>query len=92
MDSLASLALATEAPSEELLNRPPQSRHEYIISRKMIKNIVCMAIYMIIVVYTIVFAGEYFYPEPIAALRFGRSDKYVFPGRLYDWDGSPLWA
>lgn len=27
MDTLASLALATESPSDELLNRPPNSRH-----------------------------------------------------------------
>ena len=91
MDSFASLALATEQPTLDLLNRPPYSRDEYIISRKMVKNMVSMAIYMIIIVYSIVFAGEYFYPEPDKTLRFGRSDKFVYPGRIYDWDGTPLW-
>ena len=92
MDSFASLALATEPPTLELLNRPPYSRDEYIISRKMVKNLVSMALYMIIVVYSIVFAGEYFFPEPDKDLRFGWSDKFVFPGRLTNWDGSPLWS
>ncbi len=41
--------------------------------------------------YSIVFAGEYFFPEPNQYLRFGYSDKFVHPGRLYDWDGTPLW-
>jgi Ca2+ transporting ATPase len=91
MDSFASLALATEAPTKELLDRPPYRRDEYIISRKMVKNMVGMAIYQIIVIYSIVFAGEYFFPEPSVEYRYGRDSQYVFPGRLTDWDGSPLW-
>lgn len=39
MDSLASLALATERPTEILLQRPPYRKKEYIISRKMVKHI-----------------------------------------------------
>jgi Ca2+ transporting ATPase len=92
MDSFASLALATEPPTPDLLNRMPYSRDEYIISRKMVKNMVSMALYQIIVVYSIVFAGEYFYPEPDLTWRFGRSDKFVFPGRPTNWDGTPLWS
>jgi magnesium-transporting ATPase (P-type) len=45
MDSLASLALATEPPTPELLDRPPYSRDEYIISRKMVKHIIAMALW-----------------------------------------------
>ncbi len=33
MDTLASLALATEPPMESLLDRKPYKRDEYIISR-----------------------------------------------------------
>ena len=32
MDSLASIALASEKPTPELLNRPPYRKKEYIIS------------------------------------------------------------
>jgi len=49
MDSFASLALATEPPTLELLNRPPYRRDEYIVSRKMVKNLLGMSIFMIIV-------------------------------------------
>jgi len=39
MDSLASLALATEIPTDALLARPPYRKGEYIISKKMVKHI-----------------------------------------------------
>ena len=45
MDSLASLALATEMPKESLLNRAPYRKDEYIISRKMMKHLLGMSIY-----------------------------------------------
>lgn len=45
MDSLASLALATESPKPELLERPPYRKAEYIISRKMVKHILGQAIF-----------------------------------------------
>lgn len=63
MDSLASLALATEAPTMELLKRAPQARDDYIISRKMTKHIWMMSVYMSLIVFGIVFMGETFIPE-----------------------------
>ena len=91
IDSLAALALATEPPKIDLLNRPPQGRDEYIISRKMLKQIIPMSMYMIAVMYAICFAGEKFFPEPNVDYRFDRPEvPYVYPGRLYDWDGSEL--
>jgi len=39
MDTLASLALATEAPNENLLLRKPHSRNDYMITKKMFKHI-----------------------------------------------------
>ncbi|MCP9266268.1 Calcium-transporting ATPase [Dirofilaria immitis] len=40
MDTLASLALATELPTEDLLERKPYGRTKSLISRTMVKNIV----------------------------------------------------
>ena len=45
MDSLASLALATEEPKDDLLQRPPYRKKEYIVAPKMIKHILGMSIY-----------------------------------------------
>lgn len=63
MDTLASLALATEPPTEALLYRKPHNRFEYIVSRKMVKHILGQAILQIIVLMIFVFAGEKFLPE-----------------------------
>jgi len=63
MDTLGPLALATEPPTEDLLDRPPHSRDEYIISKKMFKHIIGQAIFQIIVIMVLVFAGENFIPE-----------------------------
>jgi Ca2+ transporting ATPase len=93
MDSFASLALATEPPSIKLLDKEPYKRDEYIVSRKMMKNMLAMAAYMIIIIYAIVFAGETFYPEPDIYWRISRPDvPYLFPGRVTDWDGTPLYS
>ena len=69
MDTLASLALATELPTEELLERKPYGRTKPLISRTMMKNIVGHAIYQLAVVFTILFAGL----PPIAALPLSTS-------------------
>lgn len=39
MDTLASLALATEMPTNELLERKPYGRKKSLISRTMVKNV-----------------------------------------------------
>ena len=57
MDTLASLALATELPSEELLNRKPYGRTKPLISRTMMKNIIGHSVYQLVVILTILFAG-----------------------------------
>ena len=57
----------------------------------MLKQIVPMALYMIGVMYSICFGGEYFFPEPNTDYRFNHPTvPYVYPGRLYDWDGTEL--
>ena len=63
MDTLASLALATEPPNEGLLDRHPHSRDEYIISATMFKHILGQAIFQIIVLLALIFAGDHFIPE-----------------------------
>ena len=44
MDSLGSLALSTEDPSDELLYRHPHSKREYIISPRMWKHVIAQSI------------------------------------------------
>jgi len=57
MDTLASLALATEPPTEDLLNRKPYGRTKPLISRTMMKNIIGHSVYQLTVIFVILFAG-----------------------------------
>jgi Ca2+ transporting ATPase len=81
MDTLGSLALATEPPSEELLTRPPHSRDEYIISKTMFKHILGQAALQFIIILTLVFTAERFIPESVDEF-----DSTVFAGRPdFEW-------
>lgn len=60
MDTLASLALATEPPTEELLNRKPYGRTKFIISPIMMRNIVGQSIYQLGITLLILYAGHHF--------------------------------
>ena len=50
MDSLASLALATEPPDDSLLQRMPVKRNAFIVSGKMWFNMLGHSLYQLIVV------------------------------------------
>ncbi|KAM3844126.1 plasma membrane calcium-transporting ATPase 3 isoform 1-T1 [Vipera latastei] len=58
MDTFASLALATEPPTEALLLRRPYGRNKPLISRTMMKNILGHAVYQLIIIFTLLFVGE----------------------------------
>jgi len=93
MDTLAALALATEAPSESLLQRKPYGKSDNMISKTMIKHIIGQAIYQIAVVIILVFAADYFIPEyltpndslPASAIYSsnGNGQQYMRSGRFY---------
>lgn len=59
MDTFASLALATEPPTEALLLRKPYGRNKPLISRTMMKNILGHAVYQLTIIFTLLFAGKY---------------------------------
>ncbi|XP_076304667.1 plasma membrane calcium-transporting ATPase 2-like isoform X10 [Tachypleus tridentatus] len=61
MDTLASLALATELPTSQLLLRKPYGRTKPLISRTMMKNILGHAIYQLVVIFTLLFLGHEFF-------------------------------
>ncbi|XP_018024131.1 plasma membrane calcium-transporting ATPase 4-like, partial [Hyalella azteca] len=58
MDTLASLALATEPPTPDLLLRKPYGRTKPLISRTMMKNILGQAVYMISTIFILLFYGD----------------------------------
>ena len=64
MDSFASLALATEDPTEALLDRKPYSREASILTPMMKLNIVSQSIFQISTLTVIIFYGDYIFGVP----------------------------
>ncbi|XP_071193036.1 plasma membrane calcium-transporting ATPase 2 isoform X6 [Salvelinus alpinus] len=58
MDTFASLALATEPPTEALLKRKPYGRNKPLISSTMTKNILGHGIYQLVIIFSLLFVGE----------------------------------
>ena len=89
MDSLASLALATDPPTDDLLLLPPYKKDDYIITKTMMKHIIGQSVYQIAILFSILFEGEYFIPEEriyINNIHF-HVNGYVRTGRRYSYSG-----
>ncbi|GKT86073.1 LOW QUALITY PROTEIN: calcium-translocating P-type ATPase [Colletotrichum tofieldiae] len=57
MDTFAALALATDPPTEKILDRPPQRKDAPLITINMWKMIIGQAIFQLIITITLYFAG-----------------------------------
>ena len=64
MDSFASLALATEPPSEDLLKRKPYKKTTDILTKMMKVNIGSQAILQIVILLVVLFFGEMIFGVP----------------------------
>lgn len=64
MDTLASLCLATEMPTADLLLRKPYGRTKPLISRTMAKNIIGQAVYQLTVIFALLFVGDQLFDVP----------------------------
>lgn len=64
MDSFASLALATESPSEELLKRKPYNRDASLLTPMMKLNIFTQSIFQMIILIIILFYGDIMFGVP----------------------------
>jgi len=70
MDTLASLALATELPTPDLLLRKPYGRTKPLISRTMMKNILGQAIYQLVVIFSLLFIGKYIFESHVLIFTY----------------------
>ena len=57
MDTFAALALATDAPTEKILNRKPAPKRAPLITTNMWKMIIGQSIFQLVVTFTLYFAG-----------------------------------
>lgn len=69
MDSLGSLALATEGPTKKILDGLPVGRSEFLLTPKMIRNLCIQSIYQIAIIFIILYAGDIIFgtevPDPL---------------------------
>eukprot|EP01136_Pigoraptor_vietnamica_P010647 Opistho-1_new@48531 len=64
MDSFASLALATEPPTDALLERKPYGRNKPLLSRRMVLMMLGQSIYQLTVMFVLIFVGEKIFNVP----------------------------
>ena len=64
MAKFTALALSTEPPSDEVLERHPESTNEYIVRPEMWKNIIGQSIYQVVWLCVILFAGDIIFVVP----------------------------
>ncbi|TMW69043.1 hypothetical protein Poli38472_001199 [Pythium oligandrum] len=64
MDSFASLALATEEPTQAMLERKPYPKNQPLLSKKMTKHIIGQSILQLIILLVLTFYGEKMFDIP----------------------------
>ena len=102
MDSLGSLALATEPPYEELLHREPTRKEESIINGKMWKHIIIQSLAeLILLIILYLLAPKFIEEDDIVRSAeneiinrcytdFPGKPKYIISGTSIDWDDGKL--
>ena len=89
MDSLASLALATEEPTDDVLDRDPQDPDEFIVTPLMFKHIFGQALCQLALLFAFTFDGENMFREfemdDSKVCHNPNNHDFVCSGRLYDF-------
>ncbi|XP_008789606.2 calcium-transporting ATPase 5, plasma membrane-type-like [Phoenix dactylifera] len=58
MDTLGALALATEPPTDQLMDRPPVGRREHLVTKVMWRNLIVQALYQVTILLVLNFDGR----------------------------------
>jgi len=63
MDTFAALALATELPTDALLNRKPYGRTKPLITQRMARTVLMHALYQLVIIFTLLYKPLEFIPD-----------------------------
>ena len=88
MDSLASLALASEPPTDELLQRNPVNRSKSIVTVRMWANMLGQASYQLVIIMFLLFGGPRVFelePGHIVEREGINSEHYTFIFNAFVW-------
>lgn len=90
MDTFASLALATQPPTQSMLHRPPVPKNVSIVTKLMWKHILGQAVVELIIVFVLMYYGENFLIEDGSTSdeSVHKDGDYVISGRFYHVDGT----
>lgn len=77
MDTLAALALATDPPSESVLDRPPDPRKASLITFGMWKMILGQSVFQLAVTFTLHFAGPQLFGYTPEEMDMNRKDEFA---------------
>ena len=58
MDTMGALALGTEQPTDELLERPPYKRDAFLVNKPMIRNILAQSTFQLILLLLLLYMGH----------------------------------
>lgn len=72
MDALASIALTSDHPTQEILRHRPYGREKPLISRAVLRNVIFHSIYQIVVIFILI----YVFPD-FTDTRFGYGSKSI---------------
>jgi P-type Ca2+ transporter type 2C len=78
MDIFAALALATDYPTQSQMERRPEPRNAPIVNTRMWKMILGQALYQLVVVFTLHYAGDRFFPSHSEQLQTLVFNAYMF--------------
>jgi magnesium-transporting ATPase (P-type) len=83
MDTMGALALATEGPTPELLQRKPYKRAASLISRPMMRNILCQGAFQLVMLLLLLFKGAQWFnvTEGIGCFKYSVGDST----QKWDW-------
>lgn len=73
MDTFAALALATEPPSDAVLDRTPATKADAIVNAVMWRNVLGQSIFQIIVLLVLLFCGG-----SLFNIEFEQSDNFYY--------------
>ena len=79
MDTLAALALATDGPDDEILDRQPESRAASLITFNMWKMIIAQAVFQVTVCLLLLYGAPYWIPT------WTTSELYTFIFNTFVW-------
>lgn len=89
MDTFASLALATQPPTPDMIERPPIPKKVSIVTKTMWKHILGQAFLELLILFMLVFNGENFLVEDGNSCKCVlKNGNYVVSGRFYHLDGT----